>query len=257
MSLSIFLNEINKDDNNAILESYTYFGIDHDVALESAMETIKEKFGKAIEKIKEWVTKFINWIRVIFKKKIKEVKEKETKSENSHSDNTEKVSGNTDTKKLVSAEIKKTAMIDRNVFDAWVRLIKEIEDYAFTIEEKVGKILSEKGNSDELHMGLGQLGGVNNYLVTRLDDMRINNKILKELDGSFDNAVNRIEQGLLKFQNDIRTLEKIKKVLDNDTQTDWGRMLMSRSLSAYQSIISAYSALQRVGMLLLNNVTYK
>lgn len=59
-----------------VLESYDYFNICHDVAIESAMDTMKEKVGRIIDKIKQLILKLVNWARNIFKKKIDDLEAK-------------------------------------------------------------------------------------------------------------------------------------------------------------------------------------
>ena len=43
-------------------EIYEYYGIDNNVAMESAIDTIKTKVSGMIEKIKVWIIKIKNWI---------------------------------------------------------------------------------------------------------------------------------------------------------------------------------------------------
>jgi hypothetical protein len=266
MSLSVFLNEINKDTNNeSVLEAYTYFGIDYGVAVESAMDTIKEKVKNIFKKIGEWIERFIKWVKGVFKKKVVDVAE--TIQEE---------------KKLLGSDSKKSspkkAMVDKDAltaFDSNYYKLKDAVTYTISKAEQNRGHIDVNPSSEHTNeeIALDKIKDI----TTSLNNIHINEngpliefnkQLFSHYVGMCDMLANDLRDSFSKNMKsykwmDISNYEEYRKEYPGMNEKSYNKFItetrkyVSDQTHMFNVIISAFMAVERSSMLILNNIKYK
>lgn len=143
--------------NEDTLELYTFYDIDKDVALESAMDTIREKIQNFLNKIKEFIQIIITWIKNVFKKKINEMENNITEKKKQPMINKKLLDAYSDYFDLTSIKYRKCTdfgfkLINIGNFSQYSEILEEDKLKLSNITQEIDEFLeiSNKNIDDEL-----------------------------------------------------------------------------------------------------------
>jgi uncharacterized protein YPO0396 len=188
-----------------VLESYDYFNIGYDVAIESAIDTMKEKVGRVIDKIRQLILKLINWAKNIFKKKIDDIESKV------RANNTPQIQRQFATDSF-GAIFKSKEFLEKPV-RSFIKVMY-IQSDADGLKSKVA---TRNSSVEE------RIETINNIIskdYNSTEYVPINISKLKELHTTFDKFLGPTKNIIDDYSNDIELYSKHVTTMDEKTKSD-------------------------------------
>ena len=188
-----------------IRESYDYFDINYNVAIESAIDIMKEKIGKIIDKIKKLLVKLINWMKDIFKKKINDM-------ENKIQTNNPPQIQRQFAKDSFGAIFKSKEFLEKPI-RSFIKIM-DIESHPDGVESKVDTHIQI------VELKIHDIDNIISKEYNSTDYITLNISVLKELYSTFEKFIVQIKNNITDFSNDRDLYSNHVTTLDEKAKSD-------------------------------------